>query len=116
MATSCSRSWGAFTEFEPAHIRERHREGIALAKHRGAYRGRKKTPHRNGRPSWPSALPAVFRNLLWHVITASAGGDGVTVPAIRDPSVAAHEERIGPQPGVGTGRLTESFLSALKIG
>jgi len=33
---------GAFAEFERALIRERQREGIALAKHRGAYRGRKK--------------------------------------------------------------------------
>jgi DNA invertase Pin-like site-specific DNA recombinase len=34
---------GAFAEFERALIRERQREGIALAKQRGAYRGRKKT-------------------------------------------------------------------------
>ncbi len=33
---------GAFAEFERALIRERQREGIALAKLRGAYRGRKK--------------------------------------------------------------------------
>ena len=33
---------GAFAEFERALIRERQREGIALAKMRGAYRGRKK--------------------------------------------------------------------------
>ncbi|AKK25069.1 recombinase family protein [Pandoraea oxalativorans] len=32
---------GAFTEFERALIRERQREGIALAQQRGAYRGRK---------------------------------------------------------------------------
>jgi len=34
---------GAFAEFERALIGERQREGIALAKHRGAYRGRKKS-------------------------------------------------------------------------
>jgi len=34
---------GAFAEFERALIRERQREGIALAKARGAYRGRKRT-------------------------------------------------------------------------
>jgi DNA invertase Pin-like site-specific DNA recombinase len=34
---------GAFAEFERALIRERQREGIALAKQRGAYKGRKKT-------------------------------------------------------------------------
>lgn len=34
---------GAFAEFERALIRERQKEGIALAKQRGVYRGRKKT-------------------------------------------------------------------------
>ena len=34
---------GAFAEFERALIRERQREGIALAKQRSAYRGRKKS-------------------------------------------------------------------------
>ena len=33
---------GAFAEFERTLIRERQREGISLAKQRGAYRGRKK--------------------------------------------------------------------------
>ena len=34
---------GAFAEFERALIRERQREGIVLAKQRGAYRGRRKS-------------------------------------------------------------------------
>lgn len=34
---------GAFAEFERTLIKERQREGIALAKKRGAYRGRKKS-------------------------------------------------------------------------
>lgn len=34
---------GAFAEFERALTRERQREGIALAKQRGVYRGRKKS-------------------------------------------------------------------------
>jgi DNA invertase Pin-like site-specific DNA recombinase len=34
---------GAFAEFERSLIRERQNEGIALAKQRGAYKGRKKT-------------------------------------------------------------------------
>lgn len=34
---------GAFAEFERALIRERQREGIALARRRGAYRGRKRS-------------------------------------------------------------------------
>jgi DNA invertase Pin-like site-specific DNA recombinase len=33
---------GAFAEFERALIHERQREGITLAKQRGAYKGRKK--------------------------------------------------------------------------
>ncbi len=33
---------GAFAEFERALIGERQREGIALAKQRGAYKGRKR--------------------------------------------------------------------------
>jgi len=33
---------GAFAEFERALIRERQREGIALAKKKGIYKGRKK--------------------------------------------------------------------------
>ena len=34
---------GAFAEFERSLIHERQREGIALARLRGAYRGRKKS-------------------------------------------------------------------------
>jgi Site-specific recombinases, DNA invertase Pin homologs len=34
---------GAFADFERSLIRERQQEGIALAKRRGAYRGRKKS-------------------------------------------------------------------------
>lgn len=34
---------GAFAEFERSLLRERQREGIALAKQRGAYRGRKRS-------------------------------------------------------------------------
>src|SRR5690349_20233948 len=34
---------GAFAEFERALLQERQREGIALAKQRGAYRGRKRS-------------------------------------------------------------------------
>src|SRR5215510_6467496 len=34
---------GAFAEFERALLRERQREGIALAKQRGVYRGRKRS-------------------------------------------------------------------------
>ncbi len=42
MATLLLSVMGAFAEFERALIKERHREGIALARKRGAYRGRRK--------------------------------------------------------------------------
>jgi DNA invertase Pin-like site-specific DNA recombinase len=41
MATLLLSVMGAFAEFERSVIRERQREGIALARRRGAYRGRK---------------------------------------------------------------------------
>jgi DNA invertase Pin-like site-specific DNA recombinase len=43
MATLMLSVLGAFAEFERALLRERQREGIALAKRRGVYRGRKKS-------------------------------------------------------------------------
>jgi len=43
MATLLLSVMGAFAEFERALIRERQLEGIALAKQRGAYKGRKRT-------------------------------------------------------------------------
>lgn len=42
MATLLLSVMGAFAEFERALIRERQIEGIALAKQRGAYKGRKR--------------------------------------------------------------------------
>jgi len=42
MASLLISVMGAFAEFERALIHERQREGIALAKQRGAYKGRKK--------------------------------------------------------------------------
>ena len=64
---------GAFAEFERALIRERQREGIALAKQRGAYRGRKAlSPERAAellqrvkageqRQSWPVNLASAAK-------------------------------------------------------
>ena len=43
MASLMLSVMGAFAEFERSLIKERQREGIALAKKRGAYRGRKKS-------------------------------------------------------------------------
>lgn len=42
MATLMLSVMGAFAEFERALIKERQREGIAIAKRKGLYRGRKK--------------------------------------------------------------------------
>ena len=56
---------GAFAEFERALLRERQREGIALARQRGAYRGRKK------------ALSAVQLDILHQRI--QAGGSKVQI-------------------------------------
>jgi DNA invertase Pin-like site-specific DNA recombinase len=64
---------GAFAEFEPSLIRERQREGIALARQRGAYIGRKKTltPERAAElvQRANSGVPKPF----WPATTASAG-------------------------------------------
>ena len=43
MATLMLSVMGAFAEFERALLQERQREGITLARQRGAYRGRKPT-------------------------------------------------------------------------
>jgi DNA invertase Pin-like site-specific DNA recombinase len=43
MASLMLSVMGAFAEFERALIHERQREGIAIAKQRGAYKGRKKS-------------------------------------------------------------------------
>lgn len=43
MGTLLMSVMGAFAEFERSLIRERQREGIALAKARGAYRGRRRS-------------------------------------------------------------------------
>lgn len=71
---------GAFAEFERALIHERQREGIALAKKRGAYRGRKKTlspdqvatlRHRVGAGEQKAALAREYnisRETLYHYL------------------------------------------------
>ena len=55
MATLLLSVLGAFAEFERALIRERQPEGIALARARGAYRGRK--PSLTAEPGRDSAGP-----------------------------------------------------------
>ena len=43
MATLMLSVMGAFAEFERSLSRERQREGVALAKQRGVYKGRKRS-------------------------------------------------------------------------
>jgi DNA invertase Pin-like site-specific DNA recombinase len=54
-------------------IRERQREGIALAKQRGAYRGRKKALSMNRLPNYSSVPPPVSKKRSWPVSLVSAG-------------------------------------------
>lgn len=73
MANLMRSVMGAFAAFERVLIRECQREGIALAKQRGAYRGRKRRSRRSG---WPicgvASLPATRRHHL-HASWASVG-------------------------------------------
>lgn len=66
MATLLLSVMGAFAEFERALIRDRQREGIALAKQRGAYRGRK---------------PALNREQIAQLTERAAAGDAKAVLA-----------------------------------
>src|SRR4051794_40226636 len=78
---------GAFAGFERSLIRERQREGIALAKQRGApTRGEKRPSHRNGPPNWSSAPAAVSRKPYLPMTTESAG-KRPPVPAPRQAGV-----------------------------
>jgi len=61
MATLLLSVMGAFAEFERALIRERQREGIALAKRRGAYRGRKKALSADQRAELRQRIAAAAR-------------------------------------------------------
>ncbi|MET3206632.1 DNA invertase Pin-like site-specific DNA recombinase [Arthrobacter sp. UYEF6] len=72
MANLMRSVMGAFAEFERSLIRERQREGTALAKQRGGYKGRKRPSRRNERTSWFSAPAAAFRKQFLPVIIGSA--------------------------------------------
>jgi DNA invertase Pin-like site-specific DNA recombinase len=75
---------GAFAEFERSLIRERQREGIALAKQRGAYKGRKKTftPERAAELVQRAGNSA--RKPSWPVTSASAGKPSTSTCATPD--------------------------------
>jgi predicted site-specific integrase-resolvase len=65
---------GAFAEFERSLIRERQREGIALARQRGAYQGAEKDPHAGtGGRAGPAGGQRKFPSPSSPAITASAG-------------------------------------------
>ncbi len=70
---------GAFAEFERALIRERQREGIALARKRGVYRG---ASGRCPPARWPSsagASPPASRRLRWPASWASVGRPSISI-------------------------------------
>jgi len=112
---------GAFAEFERALIRERQREGIALAKTRGAYRGRKQslTPAQanqlRARVAAGESKAAVARNFgisrqtVYQYLQAVPGPTGedaevaavlATVPTDKRPlpSVAAYDDLLPSRP------------------
>ena len=62
---------GAFAELERSLIRERQREGIALASNAAPTNGKKRPSHRNGRPSWSSAPATMFRKPSLPVTTGT---------------------------------------------
>jgi len=79
---------GAFAEFERSLIRERQREGIELAKKRGAYRGRRRSLtddqvaelRRRVAEGVPKAVLArelgVSRETLYQYLRADSSGSG----------------------------------------
>jgi len=79
---------GAFAEFERSLIRERQREGIELAKKRGAYRGRRRSLtddqvaelHRRVADGVPKAALArelgVSRETVYQYLRAASSGSG----------------------------------------
>ena len=89
MATLLMSVMGAFAEFERALIRDRQREGIALAKQRGAYRGRKpalnqaqiaQLTERAAAGDAQTALAREFgisRETVYQYLRAAAGNRGV---------------------------------------
>jgi DNA invertase Pin-like site-specific DNA recombinase len=70
---------GAFAEFERALINERQREGIALAKQRGAYRGAKRPSPPRLSLSCARALQRASARRKWPASLASAGKPSTSI-------------------------------------
>lgn len=81
MANLMLSAMGAFAEFERSLIKERQREGIALAKQRGAYKGRKKTL-RPERAAELAPAPASPKS-SWPATTESAAKPSTSTSAKR---------------------------------
>jgi DNA invertase Pin-like site-specific DNA recombinase len=64
---------GAFAEFERSLIRERQREGIALAKKKGLYRGRKPSLTAEQASDLRKRVSAGERKAAWRGSLASVG-------------------------------------------
>ena len=80
MATLMLSVMGAFAEFERALLRERQREGIARAKKRGVYKGRKRTidtmevRRLHGEGIAPTSIASLLGISRTSVYRAMAGG------------------------------------------
>ena len=72
MATLLLSVMGAFAEFERALSRERQREGIAKARLRGAYRGRKRSLRPVRSPNSAAGPPQESRRRCWPKTSVSA--------------------------------------------
>ena len=113
---------GAFAEFERSLIRERQREGIELAKARGAYRGRKRSlsddqvaeARRRIGDGVPKAVLArelgVSRETLYQALRAGPGTAGAERgPSVTEPSAEVSAE--GTLARIRTGRVLRHTVS-----
>ena len=80
---------GAFAEFERSLIRERQREGIALAKKAGVYKGRKPSLTDEQRSVYAQELPLARRKRLWPESLASAVKRSISTVGLIDGQQAA---------------------------
>ena len=91
MATLLLSVMGAFAEFERALILERQREGIAAARQRGAYTGRKPALTAGQASSCASAPPPASGSPRWPPSSASAAKPSTATCAPRPPRASPAE-------------------------